>query len=58
MVLTPWPSSPTEIERSNRETIARLGDVDVSTLPTIARAGAEELADAGEQLPLDAWLAR
>ena len=25
VVLTPWPEEPTEIERSNRETIAALG---------------------------------
>jgi dethiobiotin synthetase len=32
VVLTPWPEEPTEIERSNRETIAELGDVRVETL--------------------------
>jgi len=32
VVLTPWPERPTEIERSNRETIATLGDVEVQTL--------------------------
>jgi dethiobiotin synthetase len=35
VVLTPWPDEPTEIERSNRETIAQLGEVDVRTLPLI-----------------------
>jgi len=35
VVLTPWPAQPTEIEASNRETIARLADVDVLTLPPI-----------------------
>jgi dethiobiotin synthetase len=33
VVLTPWPERPTEIERSNRETIASLGKVEVPTLP-------------------------
>jgi dethiobiotin synthetase len=33
VVLTPWPENPTEIERSNRETIASLADVEVQTLP-------------------------
>ncbi len=33
VVLTPWPAEPSEIERSNRETIATLGDVPVQTLP-------------------------
>ena len=35
VVLTPWPAEPTEIERSNRETIAALGAVDVLTLPQL-----------------------
>jgi dethiobiotin synthetase len=41
VVLTPWPDSPTEIEESNRETIAALGDVRVETLPRL------DLADPG-----------
>ncbi len=32
VVLTPWPDSPSAVERSNRKTIARLGDVAVATL--------------------------
>ncbi len=32
VVLNPWPSEPSEIERSNRETIANLGAIEVSTL--------------------------
>jgi dethiobiotin synthetase len=32
VVLTPWPEEPTRIERSNRETIAALGEVEVITL--------------------------
>jgi dethiobiotin synthetase len=32
VVLTPWPASPSAIEESNRETIARLGDIRVETL--------------------------
>ena len=58
VVLTPWAAEPTEIERSNRETIARLGQVEVSILPTIARGQLEQLGAAGEQLPLDMWLGR
>jgi dethiobiotin synthetase len=34
-VLNPWPPEPSEIERSNRETIAALGEVEVLTLPQI-----------------------
>ncbi|MGD9736180.1 MAG: dethiobiotin synthase [Solirubrobacterales bacterium] len=33
VVLTPWPQAPSEIEASNRETIAALGAVAVLTLP-------------------------
>ena len=35
VVLTPWPASPSRLERSNRETIAALGKVDVQTLPEL-----------------------
>jgi len=35
VVLTPWPEEPSEIERSNRETIATLGAVEVKTLPRL-----------------------
>jgi dethiobiotin synthetase len=35
IVLTPWPEPPSEIERSNRETIEALGQVKVLTLPQL-----------------------
>ncbi len=35
VVLTPWPGEPSVIERSNRETIAALGAVEVETLPRL-----------------------
>ena len=38
------------MERSNRETIARRGDVEVATLPLVARADPELLAIAGAEL--------
>jgi dethiobiotin synthetase len=57
VVLTPWPRQPSVMERSNRETIARLGDVEVATLPRIARADPELLEVAGGELPLERWLA-
>ena len=41
VVLTPWPQQPSEVERSNRETIAALGGVEVLTLPWIDLAAAE-----------------
>jgi hypothetical protein len=44
------------MERSNRETIARLGSVEVATLGPVVRADPALLADAGGQLPLERWL--
>jgi dethiobiotin synthetase len=41
VVLTPWPEQPSEIERSNRETIEALGGVEVLSLPRL------DLADPG-----------
>ncbi len=35
VVLTPWPEQPSDIEASNRETIAAVGGVDVLTLPLL-----------------------
>ncbi len=55
VVLTPWPEEPGEIERSNRDTIARLGDVAVEVLPRLPHADPELLARAGATLPLDHW---
>jgi dethiobiotin synthetase len=46
VVLTPWPEQPTEIEASNRETIATLAGVDVLTLPRL------DLADPASWPPL------
>jgi dethiobiotin synthetase len=56
VVLTPWVAQPSELERSNRETIARLGEVEVSVLEEIASADIAELARAGEHLPWRDWL--
>jgi dethiobiotin synthetase len=57
VVLTPWPDRPSGIERSNHDTIASLGEVDVHTLPVLPGPDAEALAGAGRRLPLEAWLA-
>jgi dethiobiotin synthetase len=35
VVLNPWPGDPSEIERSNRETIASLAGVEILTFPRI-----------------------
>ncbi len=56
VALTPWPEAPGEVERSNRETIERLGGVPVSTLREVALPEPELLAAAGSSLPLDEWL--
>jgi dethiobiotin synthetase len=53
VVMTPWPEDPTPMEQSNRDTIARLGDVSVTGL---ARTTREGLADAGASLPVEKWL--
>ena len=45
VVLTPWPEQPSEIERSNRETIAALGEVEVKTLPSLDLADPGHLAE-------------
>ena len=56
VVMTPWPEAPSTIEDDNRATIARLGAVEVATLPLLPRADPDLLAAAGAQLPLDDWL--
>ena len=56
VVLTPWPSEPTVVQRSNRATIARLGDVEVATLPPTTPS-VDDLVSAGAALPLDRLIA-
>lgn len=58
VVLTPWPSEPSPMERSNRETIARIGAVEVATLQEISSADIPALASAGGRLPWRDWLSR
>lgn len=53
VVMTPWPERPSAMEQSNRDTIARLGDVSVTGLP---RTTPDRLAEAGGSLPLEDWL--
>jgi dethiobiotin synthetase len=55
VVLTPWPAAPSAMEKDNRATIARLGGVEVATLPPLPRPDPALLAAAGAQLPLDRW---
>jgi len=56
VVLTPWPSRPSPMERSNHETIKRLGEVEVATLEEISGADIAEFARAGDRLPWRGWL--
>jgi len=53
VVMTPWSSDPEPIERSNRETVERLGGVPVHGLPPTEP---DSLAAAGRSLPLADWL--
>src|ERR687895_2094232 len=52
-VMTPRPSQPEPIERSNRDTIERLAGVPVHGLPP---TDPDSLAAAGQSLPLHDWL--
>jgi dethiobiotin synthetase len=56
VVITPWPDDPSAMLRSNRETIARLGSVDVSTLPRLPDGSPASLAAGGTGLPVGAWV--
>lgn len=56
VVLNQWPDEPGPIERSNRATIARLGEVEVSTFPTLTDPLPERLAAAGADLDPGRWL--
>jgi dethiobiotin synthetase len=57
VVLTPWGPRPSVIERSNRETVERLGGVPVCSLARVRRPDVAELAHAGSALPWRAWTA-
>jgi dethiobiotin synthetase len=56
VILTPWSDTPSVMERSNRETIARLGNVELAVLPFVPNATVEALARAGATLPWRRWL--
>jgi dethiobiotin synthetase len=56
VVMTPWPDEPSVMAESNRATIARLGRVEVATLPLLADGTPPSLAAAGAALPLERWL--
>ena len=58
VVLTPWPSRPSRLERSNHETIARMAGVEVEGLPRVHDPQRDALARAAEGLPWRRWLRR
>lgn len=55
VVLTPWPEGPAELERSNRDTIARLGEIEVAGLARVSSPSVVDLARAGSALPWQRW---
>jgi dethiobiotin synthetase len=55
VVLTPWPSQPGVLQRSNADAIARLGGVEVATLAEVG-VDVDQLARAGATLPYARWL--
>lgn len=56
VVLTPWPQQPSELELSNRLTIARMGRVEVTGLARAEGSDPAELARVGTELPWRSWL--
>ena len=54
VVLTPW-AAPSDMHRSNRDTIARLGDVEVMTLDELDLR--RTALDPRPQLPVERWIA-
>lgn len=55
VVLTPWPARPSVVEQSNRDTIGRLGGVEVAGLPPIESGEPARLSAAGAGLPAERW---
>jgi dethiobiotin synthetase len=56
VVFTPWPGEPSQLEQSNRATVARLGEVEVVTLGTVRTPDLVQMAEAGDSLPWRRWL--
>jgi dethiobiotin synthetase len=52
IVMTPWPEHPSDVERSNRETVERLSGVPVAGLPECTR---ESVTQAAASLPIERW---
>ncbi len=56
VVLTLWPEDPSALERSNRETIASMGEVEVERLGRVESPDVACLAIVGARLPWQRWL--
>jgi dethiobiotin synthetase len=56
VVMTPWLDGDDVMTRSNRETVARLGDVEVATLARLPDGSPGALAAGGATLPIARWL--
>lgn len=56
VALTPWPERPSAMERSNRETIERIGRIEVAPLGFVRAPEPAALAAAAAELPLERWL--
>jgi dethiobiotin synthetase len=56
VVLSDWPAAPSQLELSNRDTIAASEGVDVYTLPRLEGPDPATLAAAGEALPWREWV--
>jgi dethiobiotin synthetase len=50
VVLTPWPAEPSAMERSNRDTIGRLGATEVATIAEVDPIDTAALAEVGDAL--------
>jgi dethiobiotin synthetase len=55
VVLTPWPAKPSDMHHSNRDTIGRLGNVEVTTLSELDLR--QTALDPQPQLPVERWVA-
>jgi dethiobiotin synthetase len=56
VVLTPWPRRPSALQRSNRDVIARAGEVVVEVLERVQAPERKLLAAAAAQLPWRMWV--
>ena len=57
VVLGPWPSEPTPMQRSNRDTIAARAGIGVACLPVARDGTPPELLRISAALPVSDWLA-